>query len=129
MVKDIFIEENINKRKRNVVQMANNSITLFDTYWILGLWKLVGRKKRSILIKIAQNRRQKVKSLHSEAVTQKCSVKKCVLEISQNLQENACARASFLIKLHLAQVFLVNFVKFLRTLYLQNTSGSCFGTL
>ena len=78
MVKDIFIEENINKRKRNVVQIANNSITLFDTYWILGLWKLVGRKKRSILIKIAQNRRQKVKSLHSEAVTQKCSVKKCV---------------------------------------------------
>ena len=34
-----------------------------------------------------------------EAVSQKCSVKKLFLEISQNSQENTCARVSFLIKL------------------------------
>ena len=36
--------------------------------------------------------------LFSEAVVQRCSVKK-VLEILQNSQENTCARVSFLIKL------------------------------
>ena len=35
----------------------------------------------------------------SEAVTQRCSVKKVFLKISRNLQENTCARFSFLIKL------------------------------
>ena len=35
----------------------------------------------------------------SEAVVQTCSVKKVLLEISQNSQENACAWDSFLIKL------------------------------
>ena len=30
-----------------------------------------------------------------EAVAQRCSVKKMFLEISQNLQENICARVSF----------------------------------
>ena len=36
---------------------------------------------------------------NSEAVVQRCPVKKVFLEISQNSLENACARASFLIKL------------------------------
>ena len=40
------------------------------------------------------------------AVTQRCSVKKVVLEISQNSQENTCARVSFLIKLQAC-----NFIK------------------
>ena len=35
----------------------------------------------------------------SEAVTQRCSVKKVSLEISQNSQENNFARVSFFIKL------------------------------
>ena len=35
----------------------------------------------------------------TEAVAQRCSVKKMFLEISQNSQENTCARVSFLIKL------------------------------
>ena len=35
-----------------------------------------------------------------EGVDQTCSVKQFFLEISQNSQENTCARASFLIKLH-----------------------------
>ena len=35
----------------------------------------------------------------TEAVTQRCSVKKIFLEISQNSHENTCARVSFLIEL------------------------------
>ena len=61
-----------------------------------------------------------------EAVVQRCSVKKMLLQISQNLQENICTRVSFLIELQaqdcnfiknevLAQMFPVNFVQFLRT--------------
>ena len=36
---------------------------------------------------------------HTEAVTQRCSVRKVFLEISQSSQENTCTRVSFLIKL------------------------------
>ena len=35
----------------------------------------------------------------TELVARRCSVKKVFLEISQNSQENICARVSFLIKL------------------------------
>ena len=74
---------------------------------------------------------------HTESISHRgCSVKKGVfLEILQNSQENACARDSFLIKLHgwnfikkepLAQVFPLNFAKFLRTPLLQNTPDGCF---
>ena len=35
---------------------------------------------------------------YSEALAQRCSVKKVLLDISQNLQENTSARVSFLIK-------------------------------
>ena len=63
----------------------------------------------------------------TEAVVQMCSIKKVFLEISQNSQENACARVSFLVKLQAWRLqlylkkrlryrgFPVNFVKFLRT--------------
>ena len=63
-----------------------------------------------------------------EAVIQTCSAKKVFLEISQNSQENTCARVSFLIKLQaLGRCFPDNFVKFLRPpFYWQNTSGGCF---
>ena len=36
-----------------------------------------------------------------EAVVWRCSVKKVFLKISQNSQENTCARVSFLIKLYI----------------------------
>ena len=41
----------------------------------------------------------KLESISSEAVTRRCFVKKAIFEISQNSQENTCARASFSIKL------------------------------
>ena len=53
----------------------------------------------------------------SEAVVQRCSVKKVFLEIWQNSQENTCASGLqlYIKKETLAQVYFpVNFVKFLR---------------
>ena len=58
----------------------------------------------------------------TEAVTQRCSVKKAFLEISQNSQENTCARVSvlnFIKKETLAREFSVNFAKFLRAPFLK----------
>ena len=46
-------------------------------------------------------------SLYTEAVAQRCPVKKMFLEISQNSQENTCARVSFLIRLQAG----LNFIK------------------
>ena len=78
-----------------------------------------------------------------EAVVQWFSVKKVFLEISQNSQENTCARVSFLIKLqvsglrpatllkmrHWNRCFPVNFVKFLRTpFYIELMAASKMGT-
>ena len=72
------------------------------------------------------------------AVVRRCSVKKVSLEITQHLQENTCARVSFLIKLQALKpatlfkrrlwhrCFPVNVAKFLRIPFLQNTSCGCF---
>ena len=68
---------------------------------------------------------------YNEAVVQRCSVKNVFLEISQNSQENTCARVSFLIKLQASGLrpatllkkrlwhrrFPVKFAKFLRTAF------------
>ena len=54
----------------------------------------------------------------SEVVTQRCSVKKLFLEISQNSQEHICAKA---------QVFSCEFFEICKnTFFLQNSSGGCF---
>ena len=45
----------------------------------------------------------------SEAVAQRCSVKRVFLKISQNSQENTCARVSLFKKETLAQVFSCEF--------------------
>ena len=65
---------------------------------------------------------------HSRQATTKAFLwKKMFLEISQNSQENSCARVYFLLKMRLwHRCFPVNFAKFLRTFFLQNTSGGCF---
>ena len=60
----------------------------------------------------------------SEALTQRCSVKKVFLEISWNSQENTCTGvifrpATLLKKILWRWCFPVNFVKFLRTLFLK----------
>ena len=58
---------------------------------------------------------------------QRCSIKKGVLKISQNSQENTCARPATLSKKRLwHKCFPVNFAKFQRTIFLLNTSGRLF---
>ena len=54
---------------------------------------------------------------------QRCSVKKTLLEISQDSQENTCAIVSLLKKKLWHRCFPVSFAKFLRTPFLQNISG------
>ena len=68
--------------------------------------------------------------LYSEAVVQRCSVKNVFWEISQNSQENTCARVSFLIKLQacnlikketVAQVFSFEFWEISKNTFFQGT--------
>ena len=54
----------------------------------------------------------------SRSSHRRCFVRKVVLEISQNSQESTCATASFLKKLQ-----TYTYEQFLRTPFLQNTSG------
>ena len=66
---------------------------------------------------------QQVLQQNSEAVVQRCSVKKVLLKISQNLQENACARVAFLIKFSRLwhRCFLVNFAKVFKSTFFYRT--------
>ena len=61
----------------------------------------------NIFLMIVERHNQK--ELKRKAVAQRCSIKKVLLEISQNSQENTCARVSFLIKLH--KGLACNFIK------------------
>ena len=51
---------------------------------------------------------QKKQKKLTETVTQRCSVKKVFLEISQNSQENTCSRSSFLIGLQASANNFIN---------------------
>ena len=71
-----------------------------------------------------------VKKIRTEAVVQRCSVKKMFLEISQNSQENTCAGDSFLVKLQacnfikketLAQVFSCEFCEISKNTFFHRT--------
>ena len=64
-----------------------------------------------------------------EAVTQRSSVKKVLLEILRNSLENASGLQLYKKKRLWHWCFPLNFVKFLRTPFLQNTSGGCFYSL
>ena len=68
--------------------------------------------------------------LTSEAVVQRCSVKKVFLEISQNSQKNSCTRVSFSTKLQasnvirketLAQVFSCEFCEIFKNTFSYRT--------
>ena len=71
-----------------------------------GVLKEAAIQKSSLIYVVVKSREVLEKS---EAVVQSCSVKKVFLEVSQNSQENTCARVSFLCnfikKETLAQVF------------------------
>ena len=95
--------------------------------------KMIYERRKALLWRCVLNR-----SSH-----QRCSVKKVFLEISQNSLESTCAKDSFLTKFFFNKVtglrpatllkkslwhrcFPVNFAKFPRTRFLQNTSGRLF---
>ena len=60
----------------------------------------------------------------SEAATRVVLYKKVFFEISQKSQKNTCARVSFLLKKRLwHRCFPMNFAKFPRATFFQNTSG------
>ena len=61
--------------------------------------------------------------MKSEAVIRRCSVKKVFSEILQNSQKNTCARDSFSKNSLWHRCFPVNFVKFLKTPFWQNSFG------
>ena len=56
---------------------------------------------------ILHGRKRNFQAVYTDAVTQRCSIKKVFLEISQNSQESTCTRVSFSIKLQVA----CNFIK------------------
>ena len=58
---------------------------------------VLNKGKLKVKYLILPNDSQVLFDRQTEAVAQRCSVKKLFLEISQNSQENICARASFLI--------------------------------
>ena len=65
-------------------------------------WKYVKINHFQSVIKVTCRLYKKLPLLKgnvTEAVARRCSVKKVFLEISQNSQENTCARVSFLTKL------------------------------
>ena len=57
----------------------------------------------------------------TEAVVRRCPVKKVFLEISQNLQENTCARVNFIKKETLAQVFSCEFCEISKNTFSSRT--------
>ena len=62
-------------------------------------------------------------STQTKAVVQRCSLRKVLLEISQNSQQNTCAKAcNFIKKETLHRCFAVNFVKFLNNTFFYRTS-------
>ena len=82
-----------------------------------------------------------ISAFFRNSVVRRCSVKKMFLKISQNSQENTCARASFSIKLqasglqlHLKRdsgtvIFLLILRNFQERLFSQTTSSGCFWKL
>ena len=87
-----------------------NIFSLFSYQWLIALFTRV-------LLRVTAY--YYYATYPSEAVFKCCSVRKAFLEISQNSQENACTRVSFLKKRLWHRLFPVNFAKFLRTFSLR----------
>ena len=66
--------------------------------------------------------REKERTRETEAVAQRCSVKKMFLQILQNWQKNTCARVYFKKKAQ-AIVFSCEFCEIPKNTFLHNTSG------
>ena len=96
---------------------------LFESSWVYILYITLCYILYYILYYVLYQRSYYAKSSH-----RRCSVKKVLLEISKNSQENTCGRVFFLRPATLFKnrlwhrCFSVNFENFLGTPFLQNTS-------
>ena len=75
--------------------VSNVNLEQVNAGWVT--WKFLANRNMQKLKRWSSF--VKSNKLISEAAVQRCSVNKVFLEISQNSQENTCARVSFLIKL------------------------------
>ena len=84
------------------------NIIIYSNKLLLLVWSMLKKEKK--------------KEKKEEAVIQRCSVKKVFLEISQNSQENTCARVFFFIKKEtLAQVFSCEFCEISKNTFYYRT--------
>ena len=112
--------------------MLRSTFEFLKTRWVSVPWKdhdvyhyyeIFCNSIWTALSNLSVSRRSKFSSLSSH---QRCSVKKVFLEISQNSQENTCARVSFLIKLQASGSGTGVFLWILwnsKNNFLQNASG------
>ena len=83
-----------------------------DVGWVLRK-PVIGESLFKILQLMCRNARSRVRvNGSSEAVAQRCSIRKVFLNISQNSQESTSARLFFLKKSLWCRCFLVNFAIF-----------------
>ena len=108
--------ENSQKSKISEISEKLFRVFLFPGFWNSDL-KVLEKNFRDFRV-------SNFSTWPTEAVTQRCSVKKVFLEISQNGQENTCARVSFSIKLQIeaTQVFSCKFCKISKNTFSYRTS-------
>ena len=112
---------------------ALHDLIVFLVYWTITYSEPFQTSMMKFFVKIVTSKETTPLLRRFRSSHRGCSVKGVFLEISQKSQENTCVRVSFLIncmpqacnfikKEALVQCFPVNFAKFLRTPFLQNTS-------
>ena len=89
----LFLNKTINVCEK----VCSHTVVSFNLLALLITYKLIGEEESKFSEK---------GFLFLETVVQRCSVKKVLLEISQNSQKNTCARVSFSIKLQASDLQL-----------------------
>ena len=87
-------------KKSFSLNMVEEELVLQDGFCYKAPEAITAYKKKKLIFQLTAIEKRMENFQTQEAVTRRCSVKKMFLEISQNSQENTCARVSFLIKLH-----------------------------
>ena len=98
----------------------------YIAFWLTNAWNLAIFQRGKCVSKNVLTKMIKLLPVYmndSRSSHQGCSMKQGVLRNFTKFTENTCARVSFLIKRLRHRFFLVNFAKFLRIPFSQNTSG------
>ena len=75
------------------LNLWDTDLLIFISFFFLSQYNCSARYQVKMKTKIPDFRLYPLNIMHSEAVTQRCSVKKVILEISQISPENTCATA------------------------------------